>query len=244
VVEDDDVSADLMRVLLEAEGFSVVRATCGEDGLALAAKHSFSLITLDLRLPGMNGWDFLLLLRDNPTLANVPVVIVAGEADRNLALVRGASAAVQKPVSRALLQSSLANLGLHPAQNRTHTVLVVDDDPKAVEVMAAFLPSPDYAVVRAYGGAEAIILAQRLRPDLILLDLMMPEVSGFDVVDALQRHPDTTAIPILVVTAKHISAQDRASLGGNPGNPVQIVQKSGFNSARFIAQVKRVLKPN
>ena len=84
-------------------------------------------------------------------------------------------------------------------------MLVVDDDPKAVEVIAALLPAPAYAVVRAYGGSEAISLARRVSPDLILLDLMMPEVTGFDVVEALQRSPDTSQIPILIVTAKHIS---------------------------------------
>ena len=95
-------------------------------------------------------------------------------------------------------------------------MLVVDDDPKAVEVIAAFLPRPAYAVVRAYGGAEAIALAQRLRPDLILLDLMMPDVSGFDVVEALQRDPRHRAHPD---PGRHRQADhraDRAALNSEP----------------------------
>ena len=100
-------------------------------------------------------------------------------------------------------------------------MLVVDDDPKAVEVIAAFLPAPAYAVVRAYGGSEAIALAQRLRPDLILLDLMMPDVNGFDVVEALQRNADTARIPILVVTAKQITGAGprRAQQQSGQGHP-------------------------
>jgi CheY-like chemotaxis protein len=137
---------------------------------------------------------------------------------------------------------SLANLGLHPAENRTYTVLVVDDDAKAVEVIAAFLPTPAYAVVRAYGGAEAITLAQRLRPDLIFLDLMMPEVNGFDVVEALQGNSETARIPVLVVTAKQITTGDRSTLNRNQDNVVHIVEKAGLNHARFIAEVRRALQ--
>ena len=116
--------------------------------------------------------------------------------------------------------------------------------PKAVEVIAAFLPAPAYAVVRAYGGGEAITLAQRLRPDLILLDLMMPEVNGFDVVEALQRNTDTARIPILVVTAKQVTAQDRAARNRDPGKVIHIVEKAGFDRVRFIAEVRRALLPH
>jgi PAS domain S-box-containing protein len=243
VVDDDDLSADLVRLLLEAEGFSVVRAASAETALLVAPQQTLSLITLDIELPGMDGWEFLLQIRDNPSLARVPVVIAAGQLYANLALAGGAAAVLQKPISRAQLKATLANLGLHPAPERTYTLLVVDDDPKAVEVIAAFLPAPGYAVVRAYGGAEAITLAQRLRPDLILLDLMMPQVSGFDVVQALLRHGDTARIPILVVTAKHVTAQDRSALNTSQGKVIHIVEKSGFNQTRFIAEVRRALLP-
>ncbi len=244
VIEDDDKAADLVRLLLEAEGFSILRAASAEAALLLAPQQTLSLITLDIQLPGIDGWEFLQRIRESSTLAHVPVVIIAGTADSNLALTRGAAVVLQKPFSRAQLKASLTNLGLHPTQEHTHTVLVVDDDPKAVEVIAAFLPTPAYAVIRAYGGSEAITLAQRLLPDLILLDLMMPEVGGFDVVAALQRNTDTARIPILVVTAKQITALDRAVLNSNPGKGIHIVEKSGFNNARFIAEVRRALLPN
>ena len=244
VIEDDDQAADLVRLLLEAEGFSVLRAASAEAALELAPRQPLSLITLDIQLPGMDGWEFLLHIRDDEILARVPVVIIAGVADSNLALTRGAATVLQKPISRAQLKTALTNLGLHPTRERTHTVLVVDDDPKAVELIAAFLTTPDYAVVRAYGGHEAIILAQRLQPDLILLDLMMPEVSGFDVVEALQRNTDTARIPILVVTAKQITAQDRAALNFNPGKRIRIVEKTGFNRVQFVDGVRRSLLPH
>jgi PAS domain S-box-containing protein len=245
VVEDDVRAAELVRLLLEAEGFTVLLAASAEAALEIAPKQDLSLITLDLMLPGIDGWEFLLRLRENSILASVPVVIISGLADNNMVLTGGAAAVLQKPISRTQLKTSLANLGLHATDAQTHTILVVDDDPKAVEVIAAFLPAPAYAVVRAYGGEEAIILAHRLIPDLILLDLMMPEVSGLDVVEALQRNANTARIPILVVTAKQVTAQDHAALNSNnTGKTIQIVEKAGFNRAGFIAEVRRALLPH
>jgi CheY-like chemotaxis protein len=191
----------------------------------------------------MDGWEFLARIRQDKALASVPVVIASGLADRNLALAGGACAVVQKPVGRAQLKSSLASLGLEPASGRTHSVLVVDDDPRAVEMIAAFLPGPAYAVVRAYGGVEAVALAQRLKPDLILLDLMMPEMNGFDVVDALHRDSATASIPILVVAARQITTQDRAALERNAAKPVQIVENAALYNARFMSEVRRALSP-
>jgi CheY-like chemotaxis protein len=244
VVEDDERTAGLVRLLLEAEGFSVLHAATAEAGLLLAPQQPLSLITLDLKLPGMDGWEFLLRIRESSALAQVPVVIITGQADGNLTLSRGAAAVLQKPISRVQLKESLAKLNLNPAEERTHTVLAVDDDPMAVEVIAKFLPAPDYAVLRAYGGAEAITIARRLRPDLILLDLMMPQMSGFDVVKVLRNDRGTADIPVLVVTAKDITAQDRAALNVNPGKAIHIVEKAGFNSRHFVTEVRRTLAPS
>jgi CheY-like chemotaxis protein len=244
VIEDDDQAAHLIRLLLEAEGFTVLRAASAEAALVLAPQQTLSLITLDIQLPGIDGWEFLARIRETSTLADVPVVVIAGQVDNNMSLTHGASAVMQKPITRAQLKAALDHLGLHPALELTRTILVVDDDPNAVEVIAAFLPVPAYAVVRAYGGSEAINLAQRVRPDLILLDLMMPEVSGFDVVEAIHRNTDTANIPILIVTAKQITKQDRDTLNRDPDKVINIVEKSGFNNARFMAEVRRALQPH
>jgi PAS domain S-box-containing protein len=242
VVEDDHEAADVVRQLLEAEGFTVLCAANANAALLLAPQQTLSLITLDIDLPGTDSWDLLVRIRESRTLAHVPVVIIAGSADHNLAMNGGAAAVLQKPVSRTQLNASMAGLGLQPTPDHTHTVLVVDDDPKNVEVIAAFLPTPAYAVVRAFGGDEAITMARRLRPDLIVLDLMMPEVSGFDVVEALQRKYDTARIPILVVTAKEITALDRAALNESQDTFVPTAEKAGFNRLRFIAEVRRALQ--
>jgi CheY-like chemotaxis protein len=243
VVEENDRLADLIRALLEEEGFKVWRAVNGTAALQLPTDQVPSLITLDLDSPGADGAEFLQGIRESSTLAHVPVVIIAGTSDTAMALAGGAAAVLQKPITRTQLRASLAKLGLHPAEQHTHMVLIVDDDPRAVEVIAAFLPAPAYAVVRAYGGREAITLARRLHPDLILLDLMMPEVSGFNVVEALQRDMDTARIPILVVTAKSITKRDREALNNDSNRVIHIVEKVGFNRIGFLGEVKRALLP-
>jgi len=242
VVEDDDNAAKLVRVLLEDEGFAVLRTSSAEEALQVAPQQGLDLITVDIQLPGMDGWAFLNGIRSDTVLGQVAVVVISGTSTGPpVALAGGAATVLEKPVSRSSLKEALANLGFHDAQDQAISVLVVDDDPKAVELIAAFLPVSSYATVRAYGGQEAIVLARRVRPDLILLDLMMPEVSGFDVVHALKSDPATAGIPILVITAIQATALDRQVLTGDTDHAIHIIEKAGFNRADFMAEVRRAL---
>jgi CheY-like chemotaxis protein len=239
VVEDDFKSADLIRVQLEAEGFTVLHAPTAEAALALAVQQPLSLITLDIMLPNMDGWEFLSRLKQIPDLGCIPVVIISIVADRNKGFSLGAAAVLQKPISRQELYGALVDLGLFPVpRDRPLTVLVVDDDPKAVEVIAVRFAGLASTVLRAYGGQDAIEIARRELPGLIVLDLMMPEVNGFDVVDALKEQPATADIPILVVTAKKITDQDRGELHGYVST---ILEKSSFDTDRFLAEVRRAV---
>ncbi|MEA2624826.1 MAG: hypothetical protein QOD06_871, partial [Candidatus Binatota bacterium] len=238
VVEDDLKSADLIRVQLEAEGFTVLHAASAEAALVLAVEQPLALITLDIMLPDMDGWEFLGRLKQLPDLRRIPVVIISIASDRNKGFALGAAAVMQKPISRQQLYEALVDLGLLPAsQGHMLKVLVVDDDPKAVELIAIRVMGLASTVLRAYGGREAIEIARRELPDLIVLDLMMPDMNGFDVVEALKLHSDTARIPILVVTAKRITSEDRAHLGGYV---TAIMDKAEFDQ-RFIAEVRRAM---
>ena len=209
VVENDLKSADLIRVQLEAEGFEVVHAASAEAALLLAEQQPLSLITLDVLLPNMDGWELLGRLKQVPACARVPVVIISIVADRNKGFALGAAGVMQKPISRQQLYDSLVQLGLTPRSNGGGLkVLVVDDDPTAVELIAVRMLDLASTVLRAYGGREAIELARRELPDLIVLDLMMPDVSGFEVVEALNQNRATARIPILVVTAAHSTSEE------------------------------------
>ena len=242
VVEDDERAAELVRLLLAAEGFEVVLAENGERALEMAALRTPALITLDLQLPGIGGLEFLARIRDDVTLARVPVVIISGNADGMAAGDASASAVLRKPVSRVELKASLAAVGLQPIGREALTVLVVDKDPKAVEVLAAHLPTA-CTVVRAYDGREALALARRLHPDLILLDLAMPGFNGFELLAALRAEPATSPIPVLVVTALQISSAEQILLDAIPGPPVALLPKAGFQHERFVAEVARALQP-
>ena len=239
VVEDDFKAADLVRVQLEAEGFKVLHAASAEAALALAAQQPLSLITLDIMLPEMDGWELLGRLKQMPALERIPVVIISIVADRNKGFSLGAAAVMQKPISRQALSESLADLGLVPlSRGQTLKALVVDDDPKAVELIAVHLRGLATTVRRASGGREAIDAARQDPPDLIVLDLMMPEVNGFEVVEALKNHPDTACIPILVVTAKQVTAEDRVKLNGCV---TATLEKTDFDCDRFTAEVRRAI---
>jgi PAS domain S-box-containing protein len=239
VIEDDPKSASLIRVHLEAEGFTVLHAVSAENALELAIQQPVDLITLDILLPDMAGWEFLSRLKQLPELRRTPVVIISIVADANKGFSLGAAAVMQKPISRQELYESLVDLGLFPpSRGETLKVLVVDDDPKAVELIAVGILGLAGTVLRAYGGRQAIDAARLELPDVIVLDLMMPDVTGFDVVAALNERPDTARIPIIVVTAKQITAEDRERLSAYV---TTIVEKGEFDSDRFTAEVRRAM---
>ena len=239
IVDDDMKSAELIRVQLEAEGFTVLHAASAEAALILAVQQPLALITLDIALPNMDGWEFLGRVKQVPSLKYVPVVIISIVADFSKGFALGAAAVMQKPVTRKELYQSLSELGLStPRDGKTLKVLVVDDDPKAVELIAVRLAAFGATVSRALGGAEAIETARRELPDLIVLDLMMPDVSGFDVVEALHQRPETSSIPIVIVTAKRITPEDRARL---TGFVTTIMEKGQFDRGRFTAEVRRAM---
>jgi PAS domain S-box-containing protein len=239
IVEDDLKSAQLIRVQLEAEGFTVIHASTAEEALVLAMQQPLALITLDIMLPDMDGWELLARLKRKPALRRIPVVIISIVADPNKGFSLGAAAVMQKPLSRQELFESLADLGMMPPHGEALRVLVVDDEPAAVEVMAERVVEMTGAVLRAHGGAEAIETARRELPDVILLDLLMPDVSGFDVVAALQERPETARIPILIITSRHVTAADRAALNGKV---IAIMEKGTFRPGQLTDEIRRATR--
>jgi CheY-like chemotaxis protein len=166
------------------------------------------------------------------------VVIISIVADPSKGFSLGAAAVMQKPISRQALFESLTDLGLLASASTPPRVLVVDDDAAAVEMVALRLAKAGSAILRAYGGEEAIRIARSELPDVIVLDLMMPYVSGFDVVEALRETPETARIPILIVTAQEISNIDRNRLNGYVS---AIMDKGQFSPDMLTAEVRRAM---
>jgi signal transduction histidine kinase/DNA-binding response OmpR family regulator/CHASE3 domain sensor protein len=241
VLEDDDRAADLIRLQLESDNCRVTRAATAEIALTiLAGGNPPDLITLDILLPGMDGWEFLTKLKTDAKLAHIPVVILSIMADSNRGLSLGAAQVLQKPVSADDLQTALSTLGFNkPGQNQPGAkVLVVDDDPKAVEIISSYLEHAKHTVLRAYGGVEATHIAKVAQPDLIVLDLMMPEINGFEVVEDLRQDKLTAKIPIIIVTSKFLTPLEQQVL---KGHVLAVLAKSEFNHGNFISEVHRAL---
>jgi len=235
MVEDDEKVAALMRVQLEAAGYMVSHAISAEQALDMLANELPDLITLDILLPGMDGWDFMQELKRRPDAVGIPIVVVSIMANSDKGFSLGAADVLQKPVERQQLLDAVAALDF--SLDGKH-VLVVDDDPKAVELVSKHLLTVGCDVLKAYGGKEAIEIAKAELPDLIILDLMMPKVSGFDVVEKLRYIPDLARIPIIILTARVLNEADRRQLNGDI---VKIMQKSSFNHGNFIREVNRAV---
>ncbi len=228
-----------MRMLLEHEGLRVTCAESAEAGLAAALREPPAVITLDILLPGMSGWAALERIRDEPKLAAVPVVISSVVANMQRGFALGAAQVLQKPIGRTALHTTLRRLGLAGEGGKQRfTVLAVDDDPAALNLIAAQLKGTGARVVRAGSGREALASARRVLPDLILLDLMMPRMDGFQVVEALKSRPETAAVPIVIITGKSVTDEERHRLNGSIES---IIAKSDFDRQTFLAEVRRAL---
>jgi signal transduction histidine kinase/DNA-binding response OmpR family regulator/CHASE3 domain sensor protein len=238
VVEDDPIAAQLVRVHLAAEGFRVLHAKSAEEALELLKTRRPRLITLDILLPGMDGLQMLERLREDPAINHIPVVIisVADQARKGFSL--GAASVLQKPIAREELLHVLEGLGLRQTPDRRAKVLVVDDEPHAVETIARSLEEHGCEVVRTYSGREAIDVSRKSAFDLIVLDLLMPEMSGFEVADALKSDPRTAVVPVLALTQKIVGSEDHAAL---KGRVLRIIEKAEFRPEDLIREVRRAV---
>ncbi|MFT3856915.1 MAG: response regulator [Aquabacterium sp.] len=241
VIEDDAQATALMSAQLRAAGFRVRHAISAEVALQMVADFTPDLITLDIRLPGMDGWDFLARVQDLPAWADVPVVVVSVEADHEIGISLGAKAVLQKPFGPHELRHELDRLGFTPPASGDITILLVDDDPRSLDLMTAFLRQPGYAILTASGGQEGIEMIRQHQPDLVVLDLLMPDIGGIEVVEALKQDPATAQIPVIMVTAKQFSDADRAQLSNHV---LSVVNKAELHHDHFIGEVRRAfLKP-
>jgi signal transduction histidine kinase/CheY-like chemotaxis protein len=233
VVEDDRRSADLLTLHLEGAGLTVTVARDGVEGLELARRLRPHAIVLDIRLPKLGGWDLLALIKADPATTDLPVVIVSMIDERGKGFALGAAEYLLKPVSRDQIRDALARC--LPTVAASHTVVVIDDDPIELDLIEATLRPRGYSVLRAAGGDEGVELVRREQPALVLLDLLMPGVDGFDVVERLRADPATTHVPIIVLTSKDITQDDRKRLAGQ----ITGIAEKGADRAGLIELVGR-----
>jgi signal transduction histidine kinase/DNA-binding response OmpR family regulator len=216
LVEDDASAVRLIRAYLEPERYDVRIASSGEDAIEAARAVRPSAILLDILLPGIDGWEVLRRIKDDEELRDIPVVILTVVDERDVGFALGAVDYLVKPVDRTALLGSLErHVDRAALGSRAARVLAVDDDPATLAMIERALAPAGYDVVAASGGVEALDMAARSVPDLVICDLVMPEVDGFGVVAGLKANPLTSSVPILILTAHDLSAADKARLRGN-----------------------------
>jgi CheY-like chemotaxis protein len=232
VIDDDPHSRDLLMRTLELDGHEVATAESGEEGLDLARLLKPSLITLDIMMPGMDGWTVLRKLKDDPELTHIPVIMASIVADKDMGYTMGAVESLTKPIDRKLL---LDLVHQHVGGEGHQHVLVIEDDESVRSLLHRVMDEAGFKVREAENGAIALELVAEKRPDLILLDLMMPVMDGFDFVLALRQKEQNRSIPIIVITAKDLTEEDLHQLSGGVEH---IVDKGAFTQDELLEQVR------
>jgi signal transduction histidine kinase/CheY-like chemotaxis protein len=211
VIDDDPEACEIIERFLIKDGFTVVTAASGEQGLRLAHEVQPAAITLDVMMPEMDGWSVLRALKADPELRKVPVIMLSMIDDRTRGYSLGAVDYLTKPVDREQLHRALSR---YYSAGDDSAVLLVEDDIDTREIMARTLEKAGWAVSEAGNGQEALDVMASVRPRLILLDLMMPVMDGFGFLAALRARPEWQQIPVVVVTAKDLTGDDRDRLNG------------------------------
>jgi signal transduction histidine kinase/DNA-binding response OmpR family regulator len=241
VVEDDPPASELLTRQLERAGFRTEIVRSGADAVSHAQRSKPVAITLDILLPGLDGWEVLTRLKQDPVTSSIPVIVISVVDNPELATALGAVDYFVKPVPAKDLIERLRRFQLGAAGARGKTqVLVVDDERANRDWLKEVLEPAGYGVISAIGGREAIELARSRLPDLVLLDLMMPEVSGFDVVEALRADQSTSATPIMVLTAKDLTDEDKRQLNGRVS---RILQRGSTGASDLVSMLRQVVPP-
>ncbi|MDD5628198.1 MAG: response regulator [Elusimicrobia bacterium] len=236
-IDDDAQSREILRTYLESAGYEVIAAANAVEALEAASSERPVAITLDIVMPGKDGWDILAELKTNPRTQDIPVICISILDNREQGLSLGALDYLVKPVSRYQLLQALRDM---EKRFSTRDVLIVDDDPQAVEFVAKCLgEEKKYGIRKALGGKEALARIMEKRPDLVILDLMMPDIDGFDVIRSLKGSPLTKDIPIIIVSAKSLTHEESEFLNRNIS---ELIRKGAFTREQLFADISKALQ--
>ncbi|MGI4791362.1 MAG: response regulator, partial [Janthinobacterium lividum] len=240
VIDDDPAARDLMRRFLSREGFRPETAASGEEGLRMARSLKPVAITLDVMMPGIDGWTVLQRLKADTETQDIPVIMLTMVDDKNIGFALGAADYMTKPIDRARLS---AILGRHRCADNEGgcRVLLVEDDEPTREMMHTLLEREGWGVEEAANGRIALDCLNTACPDLILLDLMMPEMDGFEFARRLRERPEWRTIPVVVLTARDLTQEDRLRLNGDVE---KILQKGAWDHDALLREMRQLVAAN
>lgn len=235
VIDDDPTIHDLMKRFLTKQGFQVRTANSGPEGLRLAKELQPEAITLDVMMPGMDGWAVLAALKADPQTSHIPAIVMTIVDDQNLGYALGAADYILKPINRNELMTVLQK---YRASQSPDTILVVEDDPSNREMLRRQLEKENWQVIAVENGREALEAIATHPPRLIISDLMMPEMDGFELVHELRQSDRWRSIPVIVLTAKELTEIDRQKLYGHVE---KIFQKGSYQRQALLTEVHDLL---
>ena len=236
VVDDDPSALEMVTLCLVNGGYRIAHARNGDEALKKTRELKPFAVLLDVMLPGKDGWEVLQELKSDPEVKDIPVVIFSIVDNKDLGFALGASEYLVKPVDKATILKKLEQLSFATKKSRrVVNMLCIDDNPEALDMLVSILEPAGYNVITANSGKQGIESAIAYSPDLIILDLMMPEIDGFEVVHALKSNPSTAYIPIFVITAKDITIEDRLRLAGKIEN---FIQKVHFTKEDLLMHIR------
>jgi PAS domain S-box-containing protein len=236
VIDDDPMVHHLLRKKTDKLGYQMITANNGQEGLRLAHEHHPSAILLDIVMPQLDGWDVLSVLKNDPELTAIPVIMMSLLEDKTLGYSLGATDYLVKPISHERLIAVLHKY--HLDAKTSAPVMVVEDDNSIREMMGRILKNAGWQVDLAENGLMALEHLKQNLPALILLDLMMPEMDGFEFVSRLRQEPSYADIPVVVLTAKDITTEDRQRLHSGVET---IFQKGAYSQEKLLTEIEQVL---
>jgi CheY-like chemotaxis protein/anti-sigma regulatory factor (Ser/Thr protein kinase) len=233
-IDDDPDVIYLLHENLAEAGYHVVGALSGREGLQKARELRPLAITLDILMPQQDGWQVLYELKADAITRAIPVIVLSIVDNKALGYRLGARDYLMKPFDRETILTALAQVP--PPQG---CLLVVDDDPQVVDLVCQMLEGEPYEIISAADGQEALEVIAHRRPDMILLDLLMPRMGGFALIEQLQQAPLSQQIPVIVLTAKTLTAAEQALLEQNVRT---VIQKRGLDRETLIRELRRLLQ--
>lgn len=237
VIDDDPDAVYILQENLNQQEFEIISAHNGQEGLCAAHDQHPHAILLDIVMPGADGWQVLHDLRADPTTSDIPVVMLTIVDNKPLGFQLGAAAYLLKPLDAVEVRDTLNHVtGL--AAPRQKRVLVVDDDPNIANMLRQFLPESDFSLDSALDGEAGLRTIEANRPDIIFLDLIMPHLDGFEVIERLRENPQTHDLPIIVISAKELTAAESARLKETVS---LVMKKQGFEGEKLVDEMKNVL---
>lgn len=239
IVEDNAYASQLLSIYLADAGYKTEIAEDGEEAIIKARELKPFAITLDIMLPKKDGWQIMQELKDYTETQNIPIIIVSIVDDQNFGFSMGAVGYLVKPIDKDQLVGILDNLEtILKEKNDKPNVLIIDDNHDDIKLMESILSSEGFNVLKSYDGSDGIKKAIEAIPDLIILDLIMPEVNGFDVVQSLQNNPETHDIPIIISSMKELTSDDRERLNSKVRSIIPKGRDIKVNILKAIKQIE------